>query len=294
MSTYIEVGTNCFCNCIDCDINSAPRPSKHEFMTPYDVNFVLNRLNLLGRKEIRFAGYDPISVSFLPDVMNKNPDMTYKIVTTLLRYNEVVEQVDELTVSLSAVNDYYNKFFVGGKWNLFLDNFNRLCNHRTDIIINLTLSSAMSTEDSILQWIDFINQYRAYIKEVRTFSSLTYDDRSFIDVENLFMKHMDKVKVFLSLLWGSEVKPQSTCHAMKEELYIKHNGDIYPCCMAGGELGQDLIKDLRIGNIFYNTFEEIEVALQTPLRNLNNPICGKCTPKYYQINEKYDDTKNSN
>ena len=72
------------------------------------------------------------------------------------------------------------------------------------------------------------------------------------------------------------------CHIANSRWYIKTDGSIYPCCMAGGELGQTLETSLYIGNILTESVETLSDVATIPLRNLDNPICDSCTPKYFK------------
>ena len=284
-SVYIEVGRKCYSMCVTCDVNSVPR--SNDYMTEERLNKILLKLHVLGYKKIRFTGYDPISCRFLVPVMNKfqsNPyTMSFKILTTLLRYNKSVEVCDNIMISLSAVEEYYEEYFSVNHWDKFKRNFTILADYRKDIVINCTISKALSTHKSLIKLVMFLNEHKASIKFVQFFNAM---GKSSIDVDVfMFRRCLNYLHIPFELELDSHGSKQNKCIVAKETMYIKENGDIYPCCMAGGEIGQNLLKELKITNILRDE-RYLPQMLSNPITSLSNNICDHCTPKYLKLNKK--------
>ena len=74
------------------------------------------------------------------------------------------------------------------------------------------------------------------------------------------------------------------CWASKLGFHIKPNGDVYPCCLVGGEaLG--IQKEFLMGNIFKQDIIDIYNSY-TPTKYAMKPICREiCQFKQFQINQ---------
>lgn len=285
-SIYMEIGNNCFCKCIDCDVNDQPKGN--QFINMDTIGIVMDKLEDLKVSSIRLTGYDPMSNPDLISHLTTNyPHFTYKILTTLLRWDPVILDCDEIGVSLSGVGRFYNEYFKGGKWENFHKNFNMLTRNRHNIFINTTITEVLNSQERIQELVQFLNAYQDDIKKVNIITSMTYgrkDPKAFEEMVHNELKNLQNIH--LKVLPMDDVKEQSICHVGKERFYLKGNGDIYPCCMAGGELGQNLLPELKIGNIFINSIDDLRKRLASSLI-VNNNICKNCTPKYYKINEHY-------
>lgn len=73
------------------------------------------------------------------------------------------------------------------------------------------------------------------------------------------------------------------CWASKLGFHIKPNGDVYPCCLIGGE-AIEVQKEFLMGNIFEQDLIDIYNSY-TPTRYAMKPICREvCQFKQFQIN----------
>ena len=73
------------------------------------------------------------------------------------------------------------------------------------------------------------------------------------------------------------------CWASKLGFHVKPNGDIYPCCLVGGEAAE-VQKEFKMGNIFEQGLVDIYNSY-TPTRYGMKPICREiCQFKQLQIN----------
>ena len=86
-------------------------------------------------------------------------------------------------------------------------------------------------------------------------------------------------------------RKQILCHINKFHAHIKRNGDVYPCCMSGGEVGQSLQDYFKLGNIFKEDIKDIYCRNYDKFKGINladNSICKECTMRYFLINSEYE------
>jgi len=269
---YLEVGNKCFCKCITCNVHH------HRAMALPVARRAVDKLHDYGVKQIRLCGNDPLTYRYFNSLVKyiKSKGMEVSVTTTLLAKNiasKKLHLVDNLAVSLSAVGKHYNKFFIGGDWKLFKHNLSTVEQH---IRINYTIYSNNISVKEIIKFILFCNGKDV---DVVIYPMIDYDGYKWGK-----MIHV-KFKVLLMLLARFKYKyiPEYTktrrtsCNVENNECYVKYNGDIYPCCMAGGEIGQQLYKELCLGNVFTDDLDEV---FSKKLMNLDNPTCSNCTQKY--------------
>ncbi len=83
---------------------------------------------------------------------------------------------------------------------------------------------------------------------------------------------------------NSPVVDNVHCWASRLGFHIKPNGDIYPCCLVGGE-AIEIQKEFLMGNIFKEKLIDIYKRYQ-PTRYGMKPICREvCQFKQLQINQ---------
>lgn len=288
-TAYLEVGNQCFCNCVMCDIHKKP----HEKI---DYNVFTSRVDKLienGFNQIRLAGNDPLTHSYILDMIlyTKQKDAILDITTTLL--SEDVEVIrctslaDILRVSLFAVYDEYEKFYNVKKFDLLCSNLQRL-QYSNRLIFNYTLVSGRKNNYSVEhanQLVDFVKTYINFNYIFNIFPAINYSSPL------LSQDEKDEISDFLHVLKTNSIifvyidqvyKKMSSCSVNSNSLYIRTDGDVYPCCMAGGEIGQELFPELLLGNIDKNSMQSI---ISKKLVNLNNQTCNYCTPKYWRLHD---------
>lgn len=284
-SVYVEVGHKCYSICKSCDINDQPRPEIK--MDAVNFEKTLRILRQLGmNKQIRLTGYDPVSANFIADVMLRNLDFEFKILTTLLRINPAVYIAKHLMVSLSATHEFYHEFFKVKKWELFVDNFDTVSLQRKDIELNVTLTDVLMRVKPMMKFVDFVNSRSSSIQRVQFFNSMNHAYQHELSRED-FKYFASKLLMPWDVEWSSDGAPQRSCYVSRETIYVKLNGDVYPCCMAGGELGQNLVPSLKLCNIFdfESDIPALKAILDAGLPHIpKNKICDHCTPKYIKIN----------
>ena len=103
----------------------------------------------------------------------------------------------------------------------------------------------------------------------------------FGELRSSFAEDVVEVRQFCA---SEEAKPVP-CYAGAISFHIKCNGDVYPCCLVGGEaLTTD--KDFCIGNIKTNTLSVIQQRYRPACHYANpkSPCVSKCQWKQLQIN----------
>ena len=281
MKCYLEVGNACFCNCPMCDIHSKPH-KKIEFEV---FKNRVDKLKKAGFKTIRLAGNDPLTHPQIIDFIDyiENRRMKVDITTTLLTPNkelvERVSKVDTLRLSFSTIANF-DRFYGVDKYVLFCKNFDTVCEIRKNgFIINYTFVESFKN----YKYIDsnLLTRFLIYSPEfkgrVNFFPEIKYNvEWSQEEKENVenFIKDIKVPHEYFDFT----LKKMTKCTIHNKHLYIKVNGDVYPCCMSGGEIGQDSVDELFLGNIDSDNIKEI---MSKKLENLNNYICDKCTPKFF-------------
>lgn len=284
-SAYIEVGNKCFCRCEMCDIYKKPH-KKLNFSKFCDR---VSKLKDFNFNKIRLAGNEPLTH---PDIINMidfltKDNMVIDITTTLLtpdvRVLESISSIEKLRLSLFAVYDDYKKFYNVDKFDLFCKNLEILRRSRSKtIIFNYTFTDGNYTEESAKDLKKFVSTLSGLDYIFNFFPSINY-------VSEISTEEKSKIKKFLSNIssinfnfYGFELRKMTKCTVHSKRLYVKIDGSVYPCCMSGGEIGQDLQPQLLLGNIDTDSLSSIT---STALNNLNNIICDNCTQKYFNLME---------
>jgi radical SAM protein with 4Fe4S-binding SPASM domain len=292
---YLEVGNQCFCNCVMCDIHKKP----HEKIN-FDVfTSRVDKLIENGFNQIRLAGNDPLTHPDIIDMIfyiKTKTNSVLDITTTLLSPDpEVIRYTslaDILRVSLFAVYDEYEKFYNTKKWSLLCNNLKRL-QYFNELIFNYTLVSGKNnysnySKEHALDLVKFVKNHVDFMYIFNIFPSIDYKS------PNLSYDESYKISCFLDILNGEDInfsyigqvyKKMSSCSVNSKSLYVRTNGDVYPCCMAGGEIGQELFPELLLGNIDKDSMDFLTTK---KLTNLNNITCDYCTPKYWRLQNYHD------
>lgn len=289
---YIEIGNACYAKCTTCEIPN----QKSEQMTMDQYIRVISVLNKIGTKKVRLTGNEPLTNKLLGKFIEYAQSMSIEVdvLTTLLapvtRIIDDYAKADKLRVSLSNVGDLYQDYFNVPHWDRFVRNLEYL-NSITNKTIhtNCTLYKGNATEEAAINIIEFMNYMVTHGMKIHGafFHSLHYGDHKpdydQYAVTDMYNFLLEKHALFTyDTVAGLVTHKMSKCNVAGKKMYIKTNGDMYPCCMGGGELGQDTYDELKLGNA-YDMFNTGDHSYNILLDNLNNPTCNQCTPKYYSL-----------
>ena len=279
MKCYLEVGHACFCNCVTCSVPKAK---------PIELDVILKRIDKLGAFDtIRLAGHDPMSNPDIALIIDYIKDKGQKVdmTTTLLGgLPENYEIIDGLAVSMLGVEHAYSIFHGARTFDKFLVNLKCF----QDVVygvftLNYTFAihekEANFTDGNIFAFFDFCKSHLHPYASIHLFPAIRYD-RDYTTEELAQMHKFYMYTKYLSnpvTYFNQGLRMKKHCPAADQSLYVKLNGDCYPCCMAGGEIGQDLLPELLMGNIDTGKLKSIT--------KVDNYICDKCTPKYYALKE---------
>ncbi len=275
-SGYIEIGNYCHAKCISCNIDNSV------YVAP-NISRVYSRLEKLinsGFTKIRLTGKEPVTSPEFSNYVEflKNSNIQVSIATTLLTKSmEVLETlsiIDELRISIHGFYDEYEKFMGVNKFERFTKNLDTLVSLRkSSCMLSYTfVKSGRHTNFSYGSW----ERLKTFLKEYPI-------EVEFFPMHNNWNKiELSRMHNFTNINNLQLYKNQYHCAVHDRKLYVKYNGDVYPCCMAGGEVGGTPASEVYLGNIDRISIEEIQ---RKKLINLNNEICRKCTPKYYKLME---------
>lgn len=100
-------------------------------------------------------------------------------------------------------------------------------------------------------------------------------------VETSFSESVLDVRNFLLTPKADKIR----CYAGAISFHIKSNGDVYPCCLVGGEAIKTR-KEMSIGNIYKNSLSEIQrnYVPEFHYKNENTPCRAVCQYKQFSIN----------
>jgi len=215
------------------------------------------------------------------------------ITTTLLTpYPEHVMQlsnIHKLRISLFALYRAHARFYntSPNKWHTFVRNMLILANRRTKKIkftYTLTEKDGVPnyTSDCAYDIIKFVNEINMSNYTFEFFPDFKYINCVPSDVAK-------RVSNFISILQDNvnfklytiETKKIQFCTVAEHRIYVKNNGDCYPCCNTGGEIGQDVPEETFLGNIDHRPVSDMS---QVQL-HVNNPTCNNCTKKFYKLME---------
>lgn len=280
---YLEVGHRCYCKCRPC---SAVGPDGE---LPYDqTHTMIRRMEDMGVKNIRLTGLEPLSNHNIATIMGSSRlETQFTMLTTLLSPHLAPAVIcDDLRVSLMGTYDNYTKYHCGGDWDLFNVNFNKLCEVRDDIKVYTTVIPEFFNEGLIEQTVQYINDHKDNISEWSIFPSshlrgvdpnmtLSLYEKARLDI-------LRSVEVPFVFDYDNVTHNVNRCNVSRKTFYVRFNGDIYPCCMTGGEVG-DLLPELKLGNLLDPEFDTFHGIKSRVLTDLNNRHCNACTPKYFQL-----------
>ncbi len=282
---YVEIGNACFCKCVCCDIHDRP----HKIMEIENFKSTVRNLKSMGFEQVRLAGNDPLTnkdfCKYVDIVYDEG--LQCEVTTTLLTKKRTkvaaLGIVDDLNISLSAVGSDYEKFFNVKKWDLFVINFCELMGIRGGnkiTTINYTITRETLDQDVFRRFILFMGSYVSNRLEVNIFPAIYYD-RPFTEEEKKkILQIYGGIEHGFNLIYDFSEYEMHSCTIPKAELYVQVNGDVYPCCLSGGELGQSLESELLIGNILRGDQTVLFERTQKPMTGLNNQICNRCSQKY--------------
>lgn len=270
----VEIGHSCYSRCLSCN-------TYNQKNTKPSFEIIISRIDKLldhGFTKIRLTGLEPTTHPQFIDIVKylKENGATSRVTTTLTYPDDVISKtlndVDILRVSIHGVYNHYRIFHGSNNFDRLLKNLksvNTLTYYYTLIKLENLRNYTEVFATNLIKFykeyphpFEFFQMHGTEIMETDAFFQILHDfDIPFTYTPNVSVK-------------------RSTCTVMSEKLYVKDNGDVYPCCMAGGEVGNSLERQVLLGNIDTETLRKM---CSKKLTGLDNPICDNCTPKYSRL-----------
>jgi molybdenum cofactor biosynthesis enzyme MoaA len=292
---YLEVGEHCYARCISCDVYTQHRG--YEFYSKVltlEQNIqIIKDLIERGFSEVRFTGRDPLTYGEFEELTEDIHYLKIKKVinTTLLAQEisaiELCALYDEVIVSLSAVGNQYQSFFGVDKFHILDKNLRTLTAISSgQVTLNYVVTKMNCDMESLNAFFDYVMSLfcQKSILQIMFFPELKYNDEVYSQEsineinDNVIKIQDDFIRSGITTIYTPSFggKKINKCSVMDRRLYIKSNGDVFPCCNTGGELGQKIYEECCLGNI--KTFD-----FKTTSISVNNSVCSRCTPKYYEL-----------
>ena len=114
-----------------------------------------------------------------------------------------------------------------------------------------------------------------------------------ITVPNSFSESHDEDELMVRDVCNSSEILDTRCWAGLLGFHIKPNGDLYPCCIVGGEVSETL-EEHKIGNIFSDHIANLYANLCPDYRYARHQACrDNCMYKQLQINITAEQARNT-
>jgi radical SAM protein with 4Fe4S-binding SPASM domain len=300
-SVQFEISGKCVAKCVTCKIT---QQGLEHHPTIEEITKVICDLSKYGTKSIRLTGGEPLLANRFDAIVREclKNGITPSVTTTLLTKNEehlkALLKCSRIKVSLPTVNERFKDFFCidNSNFETVKNNLEFLRKNKKRFSVNYTIFDKNYSLDSIQEFIAFINHYSPFY--VTFFPALNFEHtkceeivKNFLACSNL-TKFKSNIKTIKKHFERRKPRKTVICHITKFHAHIKRNGDVYPCCMTGGEVGQELLKEFKLGNLFNESISEIYARSFSIFddKNLaNNEICKNCTQRYLDLNNKYKD-----
>jgi MoaA/NifB/PqqE/SkfB family radical SAM enzyme len=264
-SIQIEILSGCACKCVMC---KQWEDRQSYYMEPDQLTKFFNDYKRLGGLQANLTGGDPLYYKDFVKVFSQDFGLRLDITTTMITNDkeklDLLKKFKLITVSISGTKDMYEKVQGINAYELVKKNLvyirKKGMNFKTNTVLN---DVNLSNLDWVEQFVEDMNLLQP--KFVTLIQSL-FDEGSFTNIPDVVKIFKDKAKFkFSNATMGDRNKKHKKEPNFKKypciipylHWHIKSSGDVYPCCIMGGEVGQDLDPKFCFGNIFKDSLETI-------------------------------------
>ena len=302
-SIQLEMLSGCPCKCVMC---KQWQDRTSYYMQPEQLETFFKEYHRLGGLQINVTGGDPLYYKDFVRVFSQDFSLRFDITTTLITTDkeklDLLKKFKLLSISISGAGDMYTKVHGANAYDLVIKNLIYIKKKG----INFKLNSVLNKDNlADLGWVDqFIDDMNLLQPKFVTFIQSLFDEGSFKNIPEF----IDKVKTKATFKYsqasmgnrnisGKESKINKyTCIIPHLHWHIKSSGDVYPCCIMGGEVGQDLDPRFCFGNIFKDKLEDIykngtDFSEKIGPDIYNSGLCRKMCAngvRYYSLNRDFD------
>jgi MoaA/NifB/PqqE/SkfB family radical SAM enzyme len=303
-SIQLEILSDCPCKCVMC---KQWKEREQSYIEPEKLTAFFKEYKRLGGCQISITGGDPIYYKDFVKVFSQDHDLRFDITTTLITNDK--EKLDLLSkfkliiVSISGADEMYKNIHGINAYDLVIKNLTYLREKGLKFKLNTILSNDNLTD---LSWVEkYVNDMNILQPKYVTFLQNLFSDENLKNVSE-FMKIINSKATFKHSNCSSDGRKNKSgkekkfqkCKCIVPYLHwhVKPTGDVYPCCIAGGEVGQDLDKSFCFGNIFVDGLDVIYKNGTDFVDKLNENIYDKDLCKhmcangvrYYLFNKDFD------
>lgn len=287
----LEISNVCKAKCYLCEKRSSKNPETEDLIK------MIIKMKDLGMERIRLTGGEPILANDFPRIVKilKDLGVFIEITTTLLSDDkEVINallSVDKIRISLSGVGKFYKDYFSidNSNFNLVDQNIKTLLKNEKHIEIHYLLSVLTCDEDRYLEFNNYLNYLvkkfnRDDLFEVKYTKEIGI--KSIENPEDVLIQYGGNSKFKSNIEFAmnrykdeKEIELPEKCYVHNFHMYVRTNGDVYPCCITGGEVQKEGYKQVYCGNLLNDNILNFK-EIYTP----KNGPCSQCFNKYKNIN----------
>jgi MoaA/NifB/PqqE/SkfB family radical SAM enzyme len=303
-SIQLETLSGCACKCVMCKQweDRIQYTMENDQLTKF-----LNDYKRLGGLQVNLTGGDPLYHKDFVKTFSQDFGLRFDVTTTLITYDReklnLLNKFKLLIVSISGAESMYEKVHGINAYELVKKNLiyirKKGINFKTNTVLN-----KVNLEN--LDWVEpFIELMNLLQPKFVTLIQNLFDEGSFSNINEVVKMFKDKALFkFSNASMGDRNKNRKKEPTAKKykciipylHWHVKANGDVYPCCIMGGEVGQNLNSDFCFGNIFKDKLEDIYKYGVNFVEKLGPSIYddGFCKKmclngvRYYSLNRDYN------
>jgi MoaA/NifB/PqqE/SkfB family radical SAM enzyme len=264
-SIQLEVLSGCACKCVMC---KQWQDRISYTMSPEQLETFFKDYKRLGGLQINLTGGDPLYYKDFVKVFSQDFGLRLDITTTMITNDkeklDLLSKFKLITLSISGVGDTYKKIHGVDAYEMVKNNLIYIRKKGMNFKTNTVLSKE-NLEN--IDWVEpFIEDMNLLQPKFVTLIQNLFDEGSFTNIADVVKIFNDKAKFkFSNASMGDRNKTRKKEPTFKKyacivpylHWHIKSSGDVYPCCIMGGEVGQDLDPNFCFGNIFKDKLEDI-------------------------------------
>ena len=292
---HMDVSNACNLNCEMCEWTYL-RGETNSFP---DLNVLKKRIDeakKLGLKHVIIGSCsEPLLYSKIEELVDylKNKNIKIEINTNLsfpYKISKRLKNIDHLIVSIDAPDEEtYKKIRIGGNFNQIINNIKKLKKYNLKIQLSYVIQ-----RNNYNKIVDFVNLAKklkvdsiclgslVHLKE-DIYNRVKLNQKQFQDLQKELKNAKilaDKLKLNHNLNQKFDIRfitnPVYPCYTTYFSLFIKSNGDVFPCCISIAD------KNLKIGNIYKESLKKIWLGekfqkMRNILKKESKPyVCQRC------------------
>lgn len=296
ISLHIETTDDCFNRCVMCG------HWKRKNKTSLDVNFLENFLVYLranGLETVCFSGGDPLKYEHFNRIADfcSHIKIDYGIVTA----GHIPSHIDDdvlknarwIRVSLDSIKEDKYKEIRGGQISAYAVRLGifKMFDIGANVELGITIHSKNHEEV-----IDVYRWARNYgIKNISARTIYSHSSNPLQLKKDDIRKRRVEAKQYKVNFTG-DFNPSYTknCWASQYQLFLRANGEVYPCCIIAGDTEKSEKISASLGSIYETGYDDIIMNARSFTFSRRNDIINicnnNCIPRLNEINKVVEET----